>query len=171
MIACPRSCKGGYRPTSGPENGIAKNMPCDADAMRVLIVDDEATIRLGLLDLLQSAGMDAIAVGDAEAALLHIAADPAITVLLTDMFMPGANGMELAAEMRRIRPDGIAVEAVVLTSATTLDLATDAVRNRVFEFLRKPVRGRPLLSALRGAHEAAIARRSAVLEFRPARPT
>ena len=137
-------------------------MPRHADAIRVLIVDDEATIRLGLLDLLHSAGMDAIAAGDAEEALIHIAADPAITVLLTDLFMPGANGMELTAEMRRIRPDGIAVEAVVLTSAASVDLAIDAVRNRVFEFLRKPVRGRPLLSALRGAHEAAIVRRSAV---------
>lgn len=135
-------------------------MPRHADAIRVLIVEDEAAIRSGLLDLLQSAGLDALAAADAEEALTHIVADPAITVLLTDLYMPGANGMELAAQVRRIRPDQTAVEAVVLTSAATLDPAMEAFRDCIFEFLRKPVRGRPLLSSLRGAHDAAIDRRA-----------
>ena len=99
--------------------------------------------------------------------MIQIAADPAITVLLTDLFLPGASGMQPAAEMSRTRPEEIAAEVVVLTSAVSPDPSPAAVR--VFEFPRKPIRGRPLLLTLRGAHEAAVARRCAARDVRNSR--
>jgi CheY-like chemotaxis protein len=126
--------------------------------MRVLIVEDDLDVRSGLLEVLRMSGIDASAVGDAEAALVRMRSDPEITVMLTDMYMPGTDGMKLTASVRQSRPDAIALEVVVLSGAS-FGLDNDVAHGLFFAVLRKPAQVKPLLAALRGAHHAAIGRR------------
>ena len=125
--------------------------------LKILIVDDDADLRAGLLEVLQMTGMDAVAAASAEEALACLSSTPAITVMLTDLAMPGIDGLELAARVRDMRPKADAVEIVILTGRRSLDTAP----NGIFQVLRKPVGVKPLLAVLHAAHQVAIARRQA----------
>lgn len=72
----------------------------------VLIVDDEALIRMLIADELLDAGLTSIEAGDAREALALLERHSEITVLFTDINMPGSmNGLELARAAQSIRPD------------------------------------------------------------------
>ena len=128
-------------------------------SMRILIVEDDADIRWGLLGILQQCNVEAKAVPDAREALEVIAADPGITVMLTDIKMPDMDGLTLTALAQNMRPDATALEVVALTGGRSPAVASEAVSEGIFAFLHKPIRVQPLLEALRGAHAAAVSRR------------
>ena len=72
----------------------------------VLVVDDEPLIRINAVDMLADAGWLAFEAGDAAEALELLAAHPEITVLFTDINMPGEmDGLELARRVHQLRPD------------------------------------------------------------------
>lgn len=72
----------------------------------VLVVDDEALIRMYAVDILQDAGFATIEAGDAEEALSLLAAHPEVSVLFTDINMPGScDGLELARRVHALRDD------------------------------------------------------------------
>lgn len=72
----------------------------------VLLVDDEALVRMGAADMLEEAGFRVIEAASADEALRCLTADPGnIDVLVTDVHMPGAlDGMDLAREVDRSWP-------------------------------------------------------------------
>lgn len=70
----------------------------------VLVVDDEELIAETLVSILNSAGFTAMAAFDAESAL-EIAHDVPPEILITDILMPGMDGIELATELKRRVPD------------------------------------------------------------------
>jgi two-component system, cell cycle response regulator CpdR len=71
----------------------------------VLIVDDEPLILDLAADLLRELGCHVITSHSADEALRLLDAEPRITTLLTDVQMPGLNGIELAARARHKRHD------------------------------------------------------------------
>ncbi|MGD9797818.1 MAG: ATP-binding protein [Acidimicrobiia bacterium] len=71
---------------------------------RILLVEDEPDVRALTWDLLELEGFEVTAVPDAEAALAAAAASPP-DLLLTDVVMPGMNGIDLAAELARRLPE------------------------------------------------------------------
>lgn len=72
---------------------------------RVLVVDDEALIRLTVIDALEEAGFDVVEARTADEAL-EIIDDMTIHFLFTDIQMPGENsGVDLAVEVARKFPD------------------------------------------------------------------
>lgn len=72
----------------------------------VLIVDDNAMARIYAVIVVEGAGYSALIADDADSALDALATYPRIGVLFTDVDMPGRmDGLELAAEARRLRPD------------------------------------------------------------------
>jgi len=76
----------------------------------VLLVEDDALIRINTAEMLQDAGLIVVEAGSAEeakAALQTMAVD----VLVTDLNLPGASGCELAAEARALRPTTLIVYA------------------------------------------------------------
>jgi DNA-binding NtrC family response regulator len=75
-------------------------------AIRVLVVEDEPTVRSLAIDILSDAGFETLGAGDARQALDFLAnSEREIDVLFTDVRMPGAmNGMELARVAKRERP-------------------------------------------------------------------
>jgi DNA-binding NtrC family response regulator len=100
----------------------------------VLVVDDDLAVGTVLVALLQQAGMTAVHVPSAAAALESLARDPA-DVVVTDLRMPGMDGMQLLAQVAARWP-GLPV--VVLTAHGTVALAVEAMRAGAADFLLKP---------------------------------
>jgi DNA-binding response OmpR family regulator len=110
----------------------------------VLIVDDESVIADTLSMILSQSGYSCIAVYDAASALEVVRVTPP-QLLISDVVMPGLNGIDLGVEVRALVPDC----KVLLFSgqAATVDLLGDpryAAHN--FVLLNKPVHPRELLS-------------------------
>jgi CheY-like chemotaxis protein len=84
-----------------------ENRPIAVPAARgkVLVVEDVALIRLSEADMVQQIGFETIEAGDGPQALALLAADPAITILLTDLGLPGMSGRELVEEALTRKPD------------------------------------------------------------------
>jgi len=101
----------------------------------VLIVDDEEFVRDSLVDLLRSDGYNPIAAGSVKEALRLVDVEPAIAII-TDLKMPGGDGMELLQEVRRTRRD---IPVIVLTGVGTIDDAVTAMKAGAYDFIQKPV--------------------------------
>jgi len=80
--------------------------------VRILIVEDEAVLRDGLVDLFRGAGYTVEAVADGETALQR-GSDPAVQLLLLDLMLPKLDGVEVCRRVRELRPD---VPILVLTA-------------------------------------------------------
>lgn len=80
-------------------------MPAAAQPIAVLVVEDEVLIRMMLTDELEDAGFAVHSAGNAQEALALVDAHPEISVLFTDVNMPGEmNGIELAHKVVADRP-------------------------------------------------------------------
>jgi CheY-like chemotaxis protein len=109
----------------------------------VLVVDDQSVITDTLAEILNRSGYTAIPAYDAEEALETALLMPP-ELLLTDVMLPGMNGIELAVRIRRIFPDC----KILLFSgqaATTDLLASAAGQGHRFDLLSKPIHPADLL--------------------------
>jgi two-component system, NtrC family, nitrogen regulation response regulator GlnG len=103
-------------------------------ALRVWLVDDDASIRWVLERALRNDGMAPRAFEAAEPALDALRRD-APDVLITDIRMPGASGLELLRRIRDARP---ALPVIVMTAYSDLGSAVSAYQGGAFEYLPKP---------------------------------
>jgi CheY-like chemotaxis protein len=71
----------------------------------VLVVDDDASVLEVIADMLEDLGCDVISAGSGLDALDHLRRNEQISILITDINMPGMDGHELAERATRIRPD------------------------------------------------------------------
>ena len=95
-------------PISSPPQLPGASLPgasLDGKRGKVLVVEDVALIRMTTVDMVEQIGFDAIEAGDASEALALLQKDDAVTVLLTDLGLPGMNGRQLVEEVLRFRPD------------------------------------------------------------------
>ncbi len=84
----------------------------------VLIVEDEAMIRMVAADALADCGIVAWEAGDADEALNALNEHPSISLLFTDVNMPGdMKGIDLARRVHEVRPD---VELIITSGATII---------------------------------------------------
>jgi len=102
---------------------------------RILIVEDRESLRRMLERALGGEGYEVAAVGDAETAFDRLAAEP-FDLVLTDLKLPGASGLEVVAASRREQP---ATPVVVLTGYGTVAAAVEAMKRGALDFLEKPV--------------------------------
>jgi DNA-binding NtrC family response regulator len=100
----------------------------------VLVVDDDAAVGTVLAALLQQAGMTATHVPSGDLALRWLERAQA-DVVVTDMRMPGMDGMALLARVTERWPD---VPVIVLTAHGSVPLAVEAMRAGAADFLLKP---------------------------------
>jgi two-component system, NtrC family, nitrogen regulation response regulator GlnG len=103
-------------------------------AARLLIADDEDSLRWVLEKGLQQAGYDVTGVKDGEAALQAFAAESFDLVFL-DVRMPGMDGLTALAKLRDVRND---VPIVVMTAHGTMDTAIQAMQKGAYDYLAKP---------------------------------
>jgi two-component system nitrogen regulation response regulator GlnG len=100
----------------------------------VWVVDDDASVRWVLEKALQADGMISRSFEQAEQ-LLHALEGDQPDVLITDIRMPGMDGIEM---MDRIAASGIEVPVIVMTAHADLDSAVAAYKGGAFEYLPKP---------------------------------
>jgi two-component system response regulator AtoC len=104
---------------------------------RILVVDDEEGIRAFLADSLVTEGHEVFRAADgAEAASLL--ERQAFHLMITDLRMPGMDGLALLDRARREVPE---MEVVVLTAHGTVDTAVDAMKLGAVDYLQKPLSG------------------------------
>jgi len=105
-------------------------------SLDILVVDDERNQRMMLADYLAGRFGDVRQAGSAEEALRLLQARPA-DVVLTDLRLPGVDGVEL---LRRARARGSSAEFLVMTAFGTIENAVEAMRAGAWHYLSKPVR-------------------------------
>ncbi|MFW5723267.1 MAG: response regulator [Halochromatium sp.] len=115
--------------------------------MRVLLIDDHALFRIGLLELLERRGIEVVdAVGESDVGL-RLARDCAPDVVLMDLRMPGENGIEL---VRKMRDQGIERRVAMLTTSTDERDVVEALQAGVSGYLLKDMEPDDLVAALAG---------------------
>jgi two-component system nitrogen regulation response regulator NtrX len=117
---------------------------------RILIVDDEASIRRSLAGILSDEGYEAAEAADGEGALAALRTGPAPDLVLLDIAMPGRDGVEILEEIERGWP-GLPV--VMMSGHGTIETAVRATQLGAFDFLEKPLSVEKLLLTLRNALE------------------
>ncbi len=113
----------------------------------VLIADDEANLRKVLCALLERDGHSALAVESGEAALDRIE-QGGIDILITDLRMPGMDGLEL---LRRVKPTDPGLPVIVITAHGSVDTAVCAMKDGAFDYITKPFDRDELKLAVRKA--------------------
>jgi PAS domain S-box-containing protein len=146
------------------ETGRAPVCREDLDGLAVLVVDDNATSRSILREMVTSWGMRATTADGGSAAVAILAeaaaAGRAFSLILLDAVMPEMDGFDVLAQIRR-RPELAGATVLMLSSA---DRPSDAARCRelgVSVYLRKPTKQSELLDAITAALGSAVGPRSA----------
>ncbi len=102
---------------------------------RVLVVDDEPNARRVLEILLRKLGCEVFSAPDGKTAL-EIVHETAVDLLITDLNMPGMNGLELLTAMRS---DGHTFPVIVVTAYGTVENAVAAMKLGAFDFIIRPL--------------------------------
>jgi FixJ family two-component response regulator len=103
----------------------------------ILIVDDEAEVRVTLLEALQERGYSAEAVASGEAALVRLA-ERSFPVVLTDHHMPGGQtGLDLICAIQHQFPGTL---CILITGYATLDTSIEALKRGAYDLILKPFR-------------------------------
>jgi putative two-component system response regulator len=116
---------------------------------RVLVIDDEAVVRDLMVEILERAGYDVVGAETAGRALELV---DGVSVVVSDILMPGLTGIELLDEVRRRRPS---MPVVLVTGAGTYENLSDAVARGADGFVMKPFSHADLQRAVAAAIERA----------------
>ena len=130
---------------------------------KVLIIDDEDSIRFGLTRLLQQAGYTSVssAGSAAEGFELFTSTNPAVVLL--DLKLPDADGLEF---MRKLKETDRYVSIIIMTAYGTIETAVNALKSGAENFLTKPIDPDGLLILLKKTLEInEIKRRSDYLKI------
>jgi FixJ family two-component response regulator len=113
----------------------------------VFVVDDDRSVREGLVDLINSVGMNVKAFGSAQEFLQHKRPDtPACLVL--DVRLPGPSGLDLQRQVGRSEQP---IPVIFITGHGDIPMSVRAMKDGAVEFLTKPFRDQDLLDAIHQA--------------------
>ncbi len=121
---------------------------------RILVVEDDRTTQHLITSILKQGGYEVATAGDGAEALEKLRTDPA-DLILTDIWMPAMNGLDLLAELRALPGSaGAKPRAIVLTSDATPETLLRALREQAYQFLTKPVQAKELLELVQSTFDA-----------------
>ncbi|MFL9870345.1 sigma-54-dependent transcriptional regulator [Paraburkholderia megapolitana] len=126
------------------------------NGLQVLYIEDDELVRRASVQSLQLAGFDVVGFASVEAAARLIVADFA-GVIVSDIRLPGASGLDLLAQCRERAPD---VPVILVTGHGDISMAVQAMRDGAYDFIEKPFASERLIETVRRALE----RRTLVLE-------
>lgn len=124
---------GGIAPAAQPSHPASAPAAPVSTQRTILVIDDDADIRLVLVELLQSLGYRLIEAADDASAMASLEQSPDLAIV--DCELAGQNGIELAARLLDRRPDLPIIFATGYNEAPTSDPRLQSV-----PFLRKPFR-------------------------------
>ncbi|UCG79496.1 MAG: diguanylate cyclase [Nitrospirota bacterium] len=112
--------------------------------MKILVVDDEASLRAILDQVLSDEGYDVVTASSGEGALEMFSKDT-FSVVITDIKMPGMSGIDLLKEIKDIDSD---TQVIIMTSHASVDSAVNAIRLGAYDYLIKPFEDLDIIAAV-----------------------
>lgn len=109
--------------------------------MKIFLAEDERILRVSLADELRDAGYQVFEFAEASGVLQKIA-EESPDLLITDIRMPGIDGLELLEKVKQISPETI---VVVMTAYSSVDTAIKALKLGAYDYLSKPFRNEEIL--------------------------
>ncbi|BCA80157.1 response regulator [Desulfuromonas sp. AOP6] len=109
---------------------------------RLLAIDDEKFFRELYRDLLRGEGYDVRVAASGEEALDILNAEGAFDLVITDMEMPGMNGVETTEAIKRLYPEQ---EVIVVTAQHDVTLAVESMKRGVADYILKPIHAEEFL--------------------------
>jgi len=120
---------------------------------RVLVIDDEADIRLTVKTVLQKEGYEVIEAEDGEKGVAKAKAGDnplMLNAIICDLQMPKMGGMDAITSLRKQFPS---CPVIVLSGTATVDKANILFKQGVIEVLSKPIENKALIAAVKKAVE------------------
>jgi DNA-binding NtrC family response regulator len=105
-----------------------------ADLLNVLVIDDEKAVRESCRDAAQLNGFHTHVAESAEQAYKVLDSQP-IDIILLDLKLPGACGLEALREVKKHRPDAI---VIIITGCATVPSAVQAMKQGAYDYITKP---------------------------------
>jgi DNA-binding NtrC family response regulator len=105
-------------------------------SVRILLVEDEEANRRSLQRALEKIGYTVQAFAEAAPALEHLRHNPDVILVITDLMLPGVDGLSVLVQAREINPD---VGVLMVTGHGTVESAVDAMKRGADDYLTKPV--------------------------------
>ncbi len=127
-------------------------------SLKVLIAEDEDITRKHLLRALKNEGYEAVGARNGLEALEQMQSEH-FDVLITDVRMPGMNGIELLEKVKEKQPG---VDVLVITGFGSIDAAVEAMKKGAYEYITKPFNLDELIIKIKNLHERRILRRQNV---------
>jgi two-component system, NtrC family, response regulator HydG len=121
----------------------------DTDKARILIVDDEASVRESLGSWFRDEGYEVDVAESAKVALERLASSN-WDVFLIDIRMPGIDGLELQRKMKEAHPDAT---VIVMTAYASVETAVEAMKQGAYDYVIKPFDPDDLEHTIRNAIE------------------
>jgi DNA-binding NtrC family response regulator len=106
----------------------------EEETPRILVVDDEESIRYMLSNFLIKKGCDVTTAGSGEEAL-ELWPDACPDVALIDIVLPGKDGIALLSDVKQRSPD---TEVVLITCHGSVETAVESIRRGAYDYLQKP---------------------------------
>ncbi|RMH74513.1 MAG: sigma-54-dependent Fis family transcriptional regulator [Calditrichaeota bacterium] len=102
--------------------------------LKVFVVEDEEILRVTLTDDLQDAGYEVEAFADPRKALQAVETSP-VDVIISDIKMPGMDGLELLTRIKAIKPE---TQVVLMTAYGSVESAVEAMKKGAYDYITKP---------------------------------
>lgn len=121
--------------------------------MRLWIAEDEDELRVTLGEALGGGRRETRQFPDGEAVLGALERGDSFDILIADLVMPGADGLQVLKASKGCNPEGI---VILMTAYASLDTAIEAIRGGAYEYIRKPFKLAELEVIVRNASEKII---------------
>ncbi|MFN5444139.1 MAG: response regulator, partial [Crocinitomicaceae bacterium] len=116
---------------------------------KILIIDDERSIRRALGEILQFEGYEVAEAEDGNQGI-EVCKNEAFDLVFCDIKMPGKDGMEVLAEIHPLFPE---LPIVMISGHGTIETAVEAIKKGAFDFIEKPLDLNRILVTIRNANE------------------
>jgi DNA-binding response OmpR family regulator len=110
-------------------------MPGQGKTARIMVVDDEATLRISLAETLRLEGYEVATAASGEEALSVLSKSRPFDLMVLDLKMPGIDGLEVTETVQEQYPGTV---IILLTAFGTLETAIQAIRRGAHDYLLKP---------------------------------
>jgi DNA-binding NtrC family response regulator len=117
--------------------------------MRVLVVDDERTIRETLKEILEDEGFE-VFTEELGSRVLERVRELSPDILILDLFLPGISGMEV---LKKMNEEGLTdkVSVIIVSGHGTVETAVRAMKLGAFDFIEKPIKYEKFFNAIQSA--------------------
>jgi len=116
---------------------------------KIIIIDDERSIRRALGEILQFEGYDVLEAEDGKTGV-ELVKNNHTDLVFCDIKMPGMDGMEVLDELHQLNPE---IPVVMISGHGTIDTAVEAIKKGAFDFIEKPLDLNRILVTIKNANE------------------